>query len=368
MAYKPKKNGAIKKFLTGAGDTINKGAAIPVIAALDKDRSLKEYYKAYDRAAYKRDTGFNKGSQRYAEQLAKWNRTKTANTSAAGLKGWDFLGGHDGKFYYRGPDGARYSINKNQHWAYNQSYDGGAGSSKSGAASTFSAGGGAGGDGGDAGSSDYTDWQSLSNDAVADRLGIKGYKYEDILANLDQAAAAKYNEIDTTLKRMQSENLRGLEENYSNYVNTLRADKANAISSGITKGQAAAMQILSGINGNKAISDSQQKVNDEIFKATQERGTMLADNKNLARTQSDAWQQYLATLKSNYQANEVNEYAADTAAMAQRYAADAQTRAAGISAGATRYAAATGGNSELEYLKFLMENPVARTIDAGMRK
>jgi hypothetical protein len=223
--------------------------------------------------------------------------------------------------------------------------------------SSFSGGGGGGGGAAAMAAPAIEDWQNLTDDQIAGKLGLKGYKYDDILGRLDAAAAAKFNEIDTTLKRTQAQNLRGLEENYANYVNTLRADKANAISSGITKGQAAAMQILSGITGNKAISDSQQKINDELFKATQERGTMLAENKNLAQTQADAWSQYLGTLRSQFQANEVNQYAADAAAMAQKYSADASTRAAGITAGATRYAANAPTNDLIEQLRMFEKYP-----------
>ena len=197
------------------------------------------------------------------------------------------------------------------------------------------------------------DWQNKPIDEMAEILGIENYKTADILAMYNEATNKKFDELDTEVKRYQAENLRALEGNYQTYLNSLRENKANAISNGMTKGAAAAQQLASMIAGAQAVSDSQQYYHDSLYDIAQERGTALAENVITADKDRKAIEQYLGTLRGTYEANSVNELAARLASNSQVQAAqiqaDAATKAAGIQAAATKAAATSAQDKVLQY-------------------
>lgn len=197
------------------------------------------------------------------------------------------------------------------------------------------------------------DWQNKSIDEMASILGIENYKMADILSLYNAATNKKFDELDTQVKRAQSENLRALEGNYEQYLNQLREGRANAVSNGITKGAAAAAQLANMIVNAQTVSDGQQTYYDTLYDIAQQRGTALEENAVTAYKDRQAIEQYLGSLRGTYEANSVNELAARLGATSQveaaRLQADATTKAAGINAAATKAAATAQSDRMMQY-------------------
>ena len=193
------------------------------------------------------------------------------------------------------------------------------------------------------------DWQTKDIDEMAKILGIETYKTADILQKYNDLTNKQYDQLDTDVKRAQAENLRALEGTYNDYLNTIRENRANAISNGITKGAAAAEQLASMYANAQAISESQQKYYDSQYDIAQERSTSLAQNVLQAEADRKEIERYLGELRGTYEANSVNELAARLSAKSQVHSAqiqaDANTKAAGITAAANKYAADVGYQS-----------------------
>jgi hypothetical protein len=197
------------------------------------------------------------------------------------------------------------------------------------------------------------DWQHMDIDEMAKILGLDTYKQADILKLYNDASNKKFDELDTQTKRAQADNLRSLQGQYDAYLNNLRENRANAVSNGMTKGASAAMQLATMYANAKTISDNQQALSDTLFDLGQQRATALETNKTTAYKDRQAIEQYLGSLRSTYQANDVNELAARLAANSQVKAAqlqaDATTKAAGINAAATQSAATAAQDRVLQY-------------------
>lgn len=193
------------------------------------------------------------------------------------------------------------------------------------------------------------DWQKKDIDEMAAILGLETYKTADILKLYNDVTNKQFDELDTQVKRTQAENLRSLEGTYNDYLNTIRENRANAISNGMTKGAAAAEQLASMYANAQAISESQQKYYDSQYDIAQERATALATNATQAKNDRLEIEKYLGELRGTYEANSVNELAARLAYSSQlqdaKMQADATTNAAGITAAANRYAADVGYQS-----------------------
>lgn len=204
------------------------------------------------------------------------------------------------------------------------------------------------------------DWQNKSTDEMASILGLTNYKYADILKNYEDATNKKFDEYDTQMKRNRADNLRTLEGQYDTYLNTLREDRANAVSSGINKGTSAAMQLASMYSNAQTIKDNQQTYNDTLYDLVQERGTALEQAKINAKADENALLQYLGTLRGTYEANSVNE-------LASRLGYAAQVKAADIAANATKYAANTSSSAS-QYAETLKLYQAAYGQEEGLKK
>lgn len=190
------------------------------------------------------------------------------------------------------------------------------------------------------------DWQKKDIDEMAAILGLETYKTADILKLYDEVTNKQYDQLDTDVKRAQAENLRALEGTYNDYLSSMRENRANAISNGMTKGAAAAQQLATMYANAQTIAESQQKYYDSQYDIAQERATSLAQNAINAKNDRLEIEKYLGELRGTYQANDVNELAARLAYSSQlqdaKMQADATTKAAGITADANRYAANVG--------------------------
>lgn len=177
-------------------------------------------------------------------------------------------------------------------------------------------------------------WQGKSTDELAELLGLETYKTADILQLYNNATNKKFDELDTQTKRAQAENLRTLEGQYENYLNTIREDRANAVANGMTKGMNAANQIATMYANAANINENQQAYSDALYDLGEQRATSLEENAITAYQDRKSIEQYLASAAAQYEANSVNELAAKLAASAQvqaaRTTADANIKAAGI--------------------------------------
>lgn len=169
------------------------------------------------------------------------------------------------------------------------------------------------------------------------------YKREDIEGVLNEATAAKFNELESQTRKLRDQQLTDYAAQYNQYLLNTRQNRQNAMRSGMSRGTAAAQDIMSQMSVQQQGATNQAAYQQGLADLVNQRGTQLGADKynalamsndigqNLANIganfyQSDAatltgYQQYLASL-ANAQAN---AYAANTAAGATKYAADAAT-------------------------------------------
>jgi hypothetical protein len=179
-------------------------------------------------------------------------------------------------------------------------------------------------------------------DELAKRFGIVN-DYATILKELQGATNKKFDETETTMKRAESANLRGQESAYNQYLQDLRSRAANAVSSGATKGTMSANALASILGFQESNREGINTLNDLMYTTAQERGTALATDVTTARQQANEIGQYLGNLSTSMDTNNINKYAAELAA-------NAQTRAASISAGGATSAARVAANSAYEQI------------------
>lgn len=204
--------------------------------------------------------------------------------------------------------------------------------------------GGGGGGGYSAGSykAPVEELKYYTGDELAKRFGIVN-DYATILKELQDATNAQFDETETTMKRAESSNLRSQETAYNQYLQDLRSRSANAVASGATKGTMAANALASLMASQEANREGINTLNDLLYDTAQQRGTSLKADVTTARQQADAIGQYLGNLSTSMDTNAINKYAAELAA-------NAQTRAASIQAGATTNAAKTAADSTYQQI------------------
>lgn len=187
-----------------------------------------------------------------------------------------------------------------------------------------------------------------SAEDLAQRFGIVN-DYATILKELQDATNTQFNETDATLKRAESSNMRGQETAYNQYLQDLRSRSANAVASGATKGTMAANALTSLIASQDANREGVNTLNDLIADTALQRGTALKTDAITARQQVNDIGQYLGTLATSMDTNDINKYAAELAA-------NAQTRAASIGAGATTSAARTAADATFNQILTAFKN------------
>ena len=185
-------------------------------------------------------------------------------------------------------------------------------------------------------------------DQLAQRFGIVN-DYATILKELQDATTKKFDETETVMKRAESSNLRSQETAYNQYLQDLRSRSANAVASGATKGTMAANALASLMSAQDANRESTNTMNDLLYDTAQQRGSALAADVTTARQQANEIGQYLGNLATSMDTNDINAYAAELAA-------DAQTRAASIQAGATTNAARIGADSAYDQILNAFKN------------
>lgn len=185
-----------------------------------------------------------------------------------------------------------------------------------------------------------------SGDQIAKKFGINN-DYASILKNLQGATDAKYSELTTTANRTKDDSLRTMEGQYNQYLQSMRDDRANSVSSGITKGTAAANQLSAMLQGQQGVSTEQQRLNDAIMDISKQNATENATNRVTADTTYNEIAKYLAQMGATYEGNDINR-------QSSLLSAQAQTQAASISAGASTRAAQINADSGVKSQDYIL--------------
>ena len=181
---------------------------------------------------------------------------------------------------------------------------------------------------------------------LAEKFGITT-DYATILKELNAATEAGFAEIDNTIRKSESSNLRGQESIYNQYLQDLRSRSANAVSSGATKGAMAANALAILMGFQDANREGVNTLNSLIGESALKKATALREDATLARDRETQIGTALGNMSINKNTNDINKYAAELAAMAT-------TRSAAIGANGQIGAANIGANaSSRQYAEML---------------
>lgn len=212
------------------------------------------------------------------------------------------------------------------------------------------------------------EWAFDLND-FANHFGLM-LKYEDILKEKEAATDAKFKEYDTQAQRAEHGVLRAQDAAYDQYLQGLRNQTANAVSTGAMRGanQANALaEMLAMQQGNKETGTA---FSDLMFDLMQQRGTAREEDKLWARDLeqqrrfkiADYEQGRYATLV-NDRVGELNYAGAVNAAGLNALGSYMQGLA---SAAGTRDAAYIGTQGQMDQYSKNREQAIADLITSGM--
>ena len=154
------------------------------------------------------------------------------------------------------------------------------------------------------------------------------YDYDYILNMLNEGTDMYLNEMTEKAKKLQGDSLRNQSALYQQYLDTLRATRANAVNTGINRGALAAQELSQYLLAQQQIGASQSDFNSKMYDLYNEAITERARNKETAREQYNQLGNALMSAAANFNANDVQRYAADLGAAAQIAAANASANAA----------------------------------------
>lgn len=154
------------------------------------------------------------------------------------------------------------------------------------------------------------------------------YDYDYILNMLNEGTDMYLNEMTEKAKKLQGDSLRNQSALYQQYLDTLRATRANAVNTGINRGALAAQELSQYLLAQQQIGTSQSDFNSKMYDLYNEAITERARNKETARQQYNQLGNALMSAAANLNANDVQRYAADLGAAAQIAAANASANAA----------------------------------------
>lgn len=237
-----------------------------------------------------------------------------------------------------------------------------------------SGGGGGGGGGGSSSSSgggspaqpmSYQRPDLRGGQALAEKYGLT-YGRENIERILNESTNAKFNEWDAQGRKLRDQQLTDYAAQYDQYLQYARQNRDKALRSGLSRGSAVSQDIMSQMAAQKGGAEKQTLYQQGLADLVNQRGTQLGADKFNAMNMSNELGLALGGLDANL-------YQSDTAGLTgfQQYLAsmaqsEAQVRAAGLQAGASRYAAdrgynaaalAGGGTNIMDYAKKLGLDP-----------
>lgn len=171
----------------------------------------------------------------------------------------------------------------------------------------------------------------MSAAELAALYGIN-YDYDYILNMLNEGTDMYLNEMTEKAKKLQGDSLRNQSALYQQYLDTLRAARANAVNTGINRGALAAQELGQYLLTQQQIGQSQSEFNSNIYDLYNQAITERAKNKETAYDKYNALGQALMSASANLNANDVQRYAADMAYASQLAYSNAYAKAAATSA------------------------------------
>lgn len=169
----------------------------------------------------------------------------------------------------------------------------------------------------------------MSASELADLYGLK-YDYDYILGVYNEASDAKYRENIEKAKQIQEDTLRNQVSLYYQYLDEMRAQRANAVNTGINRGAFAAQEVANYLAQQQQITDALSKSNQSIYDLYNEAATQRAQNKIDALNNYHSLGGNIMTAGGNIYNADIQRYAADLAAQsavnAARITADAQVK------------------------------------------
>lgn len=179
---------------------------------------------------------------------------------------------------------------------------------------------------------------------LANLYGVT-YGRENIESILNEATNAKFNELDAGTRKLRDQQLTDYASQYDQYLQYARQNRDRALKSGLSRGSAVSQDIMSQVAAQKSGAENQTFYQQGLADLVNQRATQLGADKFNAMNMSNDLGLALGGLDANL-------YQSDTAGLTgfQQYLAsmaqsEAQVRAAGLQASASRYAADRGYNA-----------------------
>lgn len=173
----------------------------------------------------------------------------------------------------------------------------------------------------------------MSAAELADLYGLP-YDYDYILGIYNEASDAKYRENIEKAKQIQENTLRNQVSLYYQYLDEIRAQRANAVNTGINRGAFAAQEVANYLAHQQQITDALSTSNQSIYDLYNEAATQRAQNKIDALNNYTSLGGNIMTAGGNIYNADIQRYAADLAAQSAvnsaRITADAQIKASAI--------------------------------------
>lgn len=171
----------------------------------------------------------------------------------------------------------------------------------------------------------------LTAEQLAQMYGIT-WNIDDIFDILKEGVEGTYEKLDAESRLIEDRATDMLAQNYDMSMQGFRNMQPDAIQSGATAGTRAAQEVLGLLGAQQTGGDILTDLVKERNRMASTKSSALAGAKQEAMNTHNQITQYLGTLGSNIYAGDVQRYAADAAARAQMYHADAQERVGNLTA------------------------------------
>lgn len=154
--------------------------------------------------------------------------------------------------------------------------------------------------------------------SISDMANLWGitYQQDDILKIMKDATNAKYSQYTTDVKQNNELVTNQLSDQYQQYSNLVRSNRSNAASNGVSKGMAAAQEIMALLGAQQTGSEVMTEGARLTNELNNNWASQLAADEYNALQQSNATKSAMAGLAVNANANDVQLAAAQAALQA----------------------------------------------------
>ena len=171
----------------------------------------------------------------------------------------------------------------------------------------------------------------MSAQELASLYGLN-YDYDYILGVLNDASDAYYNEVSEKAKKLQEDTLRNQVNLYYQYLDSMRQQRANAVNTGINRGTQAAQEVANYLAHQQQITNALSESNSGLYDLYNQAATKRMENRVSALDKYNSLGTALMGAGANFNANDVQRYAADMSAASQAAYANAYQNAAAYNA------------------------------------